>query len=273
MSTSLDRALELLGLIATGTNTLDGLAEAVGVHKSTVLRTLQTLERRSFVRRDHRHRYFIGAAVFELAQLELDGRDIRPVAAPALRDLGARTGQTVHLALYDHGVVSYIDKVESRQPLRMYSRIGLPAALHATAVAKVLLGGLPPDELERVLDTVSFERFTERTIDTPRALVAEVERSRLRGWAQDHEEHERFMNCISAPVFGPDGRIAAAVSVSVPNVVLPYEEVLGFLPAMLETAETISRDLGFTGVIHSVLPEPRATEPPTPESPTERQSP
>ncbi|MFF2050768.1 IclR family transcriptional regulator [Leifsonia sp. NPDC058194] len=244
MSQSLARALDVLDLVSRGVATLDALAEQVGVHKTTVLRLLQTLEQRGFVGRDRSHRYHLGPAVFALAESALDARDVRSAASAALRELAAETGQTVHLATYQDGVVTYIDKVESRQPLRMYSRVGLPAALHATAVAKVLLGGLEATELDRIASGVDFEKYTERTIATPAALVDEVRRSAERGWAEDHEEHETFMNCVGAPVFGADGRIAAAVSVSVPNVVLPYDGVLGLLPALLAATSRISAELG-----------------------------
>jgi DNA-binding IclR family transcriptional regulator len=244
MSQSLARALDVLDLVSRGIASLDALAEEVGVHKTTVLRLLQTLEQRGFVGRDSAHRYHLGPAVFALAETALDARDVRSAASAALRELAAETGQTVHLASYQDGVVTYIDKVESRQPLRMYSRIGLPAALHATAVGKVLLGALGPAELDRVVAGVPFERYTDRTIAGPAELVAEVRRSADRGWAEDHEEHETFMNCVGAPVFGADGRIAAAVSVSVPNVVLPYDGVLGLLPALLAATARISGELG-----------------------------
>lgn len=256
MSQSLARALDVLDLVSRGTATLDALAEEVGVHKTTILRLLQTLEARGFVGRDRSHRYHLGPAVLALAENALDARDVRTAASPALRELAAETGQTVHLATYQDGVVTYVDKVESRQPLRMYSRVGLPAALHATAVGKVLLGALDPAELDRIVAGVPFERYTERTIGSAAELVAEVRRSADRGWAEDHEEHETFMNCVGAPVFGADGRIAAAVSVSVPNVVLPYEGVLGLLPALLAATARISRELGApaSGIPTATLP-------------------
>ena len=262
MSQSLSRALELLDLVARGTNSLDALAAATGVHKTTVMRLLQTLDAHGYVTRDSAYRYHLGSAVFSLAQSALDGLDVRRIAAPTLQALGAATGQTVHLAAYDAGVVTYIDKVESRQPLRMYSRIGLPAALHATAVAKVLLGGLDDAELERVASGVDFERFTDATIRTPGELIREVRLSAERGWAVDHAEHETFMNCVGAPIFAPDGRVAAAVSISVPDQVLSYEQVLGLLPALHDATSAVSADLGFRGASPFVPPAPSTASTP-----------
>lgn len=244
MSQSVARALDVLELVARGICTLDGLSAELGVHKSTVLRLLQTLESRGFAGHDAGHRYRVGPAVFALASAALDSVDVRAAAAPILRELATATGQTVHLAAYQDGVVTYIDKVDARQGLRMYSRIGLPAPLHATAVGKVLLGGMEVAERERVVAGLELPPFTPRTHVTASTLLADVAVSAERGWAEDHEEHETFMNCVGAPVRGPDGRVAAAVSISVPNVVLPHEEVLALLPALIDATTRISAELG-----------------------------
>jgi DNA-binding IclR family transcriptional regulator len=244
VSQSLDRALQLLDLVAGGMATLDELATEVGVHKSTVLRLLQTLGERGFVGHDSAHRYHLGPAVFALSERALESRDVRVAVGQILRELAARTRQTVHLAAYEDGVATYIDKVESRQSLRMSSRIGLPAPLHATAVGKVLLGGLRPDELDRVVRALPFERFTTATIATAEKLVDEVRRSADRGWAEDHGEHETFMNCIGAPVFGADGGVAGAISISVPDAVLPREAVLELVPVLRDAAARASAELG-----------------------------
>ncbi|MGK9148209.1 IclR family transcriptional regulator [Plantibacter flavus] len=266
MSQSLSRALDLLREIVSGTNSLDGLAATAGVHKTTVLRLLNTLEEHGFVTRDAGFRYHLGPAMFELTQTALEEQDVRGVASQHLRALGAATGQTVHLAAYEDGSVFYIDKVESRQPLRMYSRVGLPASLYATGVAKVLLGGLDPAERRRIVNGIVFERYTDKTITDADALLADIERSKERGWAEDHEEHESFMNCVAAPVFGPDGRIAAAVSISVPTMVLPHADVRGLLPQLLATTAAISIELGYAPAeartpSASVTPTTAATEP------------
>src|SRR2546427_414731 len=143
MSQSLDRALTLMDALAEGPQTLDQLAERVGVHKSTVLRLLRTLEAPRFVQRDGIRFYRLGTALFDLAHRALEDRDVRRLVEPALRELNAATGHTVHLASYEGGEVIYIDKYESRHNVRMYSRIGKRAPLHCTAVAKALVAALP----------------------------------------------------------------------------------------------------------------------------------
>ena len=46
--------------------------------------------------------------------------------------------------------------------------------------------------------------------------LEELQTVRRRGWASSSGEREAGVASVSAPVFGPDGRIAAAVSLSGP---------------------------------------------------------
>lgn len=148
----------------------------------------------------------------------------------------------MHLAAYENDSAVYIAKVESTSAVRMYSRIGLVAPLHATAVGKVLTSELPEPRLARALAATDFHAFTARTITTAadyRAALAEV---RVRGWAEDTAEHEEFINCIAAPVRDTTGRVLAAVSISVPDVILTREQVHALLPHLLETTADIEAD-------------------------------
>jgi DNA-binding IclR family transcriptional regulator len=106
----------------------------------------------------------------------------------------------------------------------------------------VLLAAQPKRQQESLLASIDYHAFTPRTITDPDALRDELATVRAQGWAQDRAEHESFINCIGAPVSDRDGRVVGAVSVSVPDVLLNYEQVLELLPDLLATATAISTD-------------------------------
>lgn len=207
-----------------------------------MLRLLRTMEADRFVRRDDAHRYRLGSRLFALADAAREQHVVREVAAPHLRQLNQRTGQTVHLAAWENGEVIYVDKLDSVRSVRMYSQIGVPAALHCTAVGKVLLAAQPKRIREALLESIEYHAFTPQTITDPDALRAELDAVRAQGWAQDRAEHESFINCIGAPVADQHGRIVGAVSISVPDVLLDYGQVLELLPELLATTKAISAD-------------------------------
>jgi DNA-binding IclR family transcriptional regulator len=245
MSQSLDRALTLLGALAEGPKTLDQLAETIGVHKSTVLRLLRTLESHRFVQREGVRYYRLGTALFDLAHRSLEDRDVRRSVEPALRELNALTGHTVHLASYEDGEVVYIDKFESRHQVRMYSRIGKRAALHCTAVAKVLVSAFPDARRREIAASIDYVKKTENTILTPEAYLAELTTVAARGYAIDNSEHEDFIHCVAAPIRGARGEVLAAMSLSVPQVLLDLDGLLALVPDLLRAAEKASVECGY----------------------------
>ena len=242
MSQSLGRALQILVSLGEGDRSLDQLATELDVHKTTVLRLLRTMEAERFVRRDEAHRYRLGSRLFALADASREQHVVRDVAAPHLRKLNQRTGQTVHLAAYENGQVIYIDKLDSVQSVRMYSQVGVPAALHSTAVGKVLLAAQPARQREALLATIEYHQFTPNTITGPDQLRDELDKVRAQGWSHDRAEHESFINCIGAPITERSGRVVGAVSISVPDVLLNYDQVLELLPDLLATTAAIGND-------------------------------
>jgi DNA-binding IclR family transcriptional regulator len=246
MSQSLSRALIILGELGEGAKSLEELANRLDVHKSTVLRLLRTMESERVVRRDAGHRYALGSRLFELANRALEHRDVRTVARPHLSALNASTGQTIHLATLESGEAIYIDKFDATQSVRMYSRIGRPAPLHCTAVGKVLVAGRPRAEWRPIAERIDYVKFTERSIDSPERYLAELEVVAAQDFAEDHEEHESFVNCIGVPVRDGTGAVVAAVSMSVPDLLLNHEQVLATLPQVRAAANAISEELGWS---------------------------
>ncbi|MDN5915369.1 MAG: IclR family transcriptional regulator [Pseudonocardia sp.] len=242
---SVDKALRILVLLGDGPASLDELAAALEVHKTTVLRLLRTLAEDHFVHRDGAHRYHLGARLFELSSRGLDQREVRGIAAPHLAAFNAEHGRTTHLSELVGSEIVYIDKLESHDHVRMASRIGLRAPVHSTAAGKVLVADLPAAELERVLAGTGFARATPNTITTREGYLAELARVREQGWSHDAEENEPSINCIAAPVRSAAGHAVAAVSVSVPDIVMNDDALVALVPSLLAVTERISREYGW----------------------------
>ncbi|MBV2151879.1 IclR family transcriptional regulator [Kitasatospora sp. SUK 42] len=225
MSQSVDRALTLLGSLGDGPVSLEQAAGSLGVHKSTALRLLRTLEEHGFVQRQPDRRYRIGGRVLSLAHRALEEIDVRQVAAPYLAALSARSGYTVQLAVLHDGEVLYVDEVAG-PGAAWPSRIGRRAPVTGTAIGRVLLAGLPEDGVRE------------------QELPSELAAVRLRGWAAESCEHREPVTCVAAPVAGSDGRTVAACALSAPASQVPPTELTRMLPELLCTAEAISLAYG-----------------------------
>ncbi|MQY14831.1 Transcriptional regulator KdgR [Streptomyces sp. RB5] len=242
MSQSVGRALAILPLLAEGPAGLEPVATALGVHKSTALRLLRTLHEHGMVYRQQDGRYRLGARLFTLAAQAAEGLDVREIAHPHLVRLNEACGHTVHLAVREDDTVLYIDKVESRYPVRMYSRIGKPVPVTVAAVAKLLLADLPEPERRSLAERLDYPAYTPRSITGPAQLLVELAQVREQGWATDFGGHEESINCVAAPIRGADGRTVAACSLSAPSVVIDADGLRELLPLLRAAADSISND-------------------------------
>lgn len=134
---------------------------------------------------------------------------------PLLRELTARTGETSHFAVADGSSVTYLAKVDSPHPIRMFSYTGWRGPLHATGVGKALLAHSAKDTIEKVIEA-GLPSFTKQTIVDPHALGCDLDQIRDKGFAIDDGELLEGLYCLAVPVLTHD-RCVGAVSVSGPR--------------------------------------------------------
>ena len=125
----------------------------------------------------------------------------------------------------------------------MYSRIGRAVIPYCSAVGKAILADLDRTGRDAVLDGVVWQRYTDLTIDSRERLDRELALVSARGYATDDREFEAFVNCIAVPIRSSMG-IVGALSVTAIRMVADLDRLKADLPAMRETAELISRELG-----------------------------
>jgi len=245
---SIARALTVLDTLADsqGEVGIVELSQRVALHTSTVHRLLATLAGQGYVRQSpDTGRYALGPKAINLAEAYLGQLDLRRVAHPFLERLTQDTGETANLVIQDGHEALYLDKAESPQSLRIFSRIGRRAPLHCTAVGKVLLANAPPAQVDGLLGEGPLERLTRRTITSVAQLRRELAAVRAQGYALDREECEEGGYCIAVPVRNATGATVAAVGVSSPSVRMSGRRIQELVPAVVRTGREISERLGF----------------------------
>ncbi len=212
---SIDRAFDILELLSQEPRgiAVTELGRRLDLHMSTVHRLLSSLRDLGYVEKDILSgNYKLGLGFVELASLYLNGLELKTEASPFLHQLTQATGQTTFLAIKDGAEVVYIDKAETFDSLRRYTIIGKRIPLHASSLGKAMLSGCSDEDIERIYPDQELTMLTKKTIPTFDALMAEIRRTRDRGWAVDDEENERGTHCVGAPVFDYRDRVIAAVS-------------------------------------------------------------
>ncbi|WP_163577128.1 IclR family transcriptional regulator [Halomonas faecis] len=246
-SQSLVRGLTLLERLAAtpGGLALSELAEAVDLAPSTTHRLLQALHGQGFVTQDAELGVWkIDVKTFRIGNSFLEARDFVATSRPFLRRLTAQTGETANLGIRDGGTAVFLAQSESPQMMRMITRLGSRAPLHASGVGKALMAWLPDDEFERILAERGLARVTANTLHTPEALRADLAEIRRRGYACDREEHAIGLHCVAACLHDEHSTPLAAISVSGPMARIPETRLAELGELVRDTAAEITARLG-----------------------------
>ena len=192
---------------------LSALVERTGLPKTTVYRLVSVLVERGWAKETGRG-YGLGYLPLRAAASLERSLDIRHEALPFLTKLRDELDETVHLATLDQEFrVVYLEKIVPHVQAvgLMRSRVGSTAPAYATGVGKAMLACLSEPELSRFFAQVRLVAYTD-----PKALEADLDQVRRRGYAICDEEHEAGVACIAAAIRGRQGEPVAAISLSGP---------------------------------------------------------
>jgi DNA-binding IclR family transcriptional regulator len=241
---SVDRALSILQVVAQhGALGVSEIAQAVGVHKSTVFRLLLTLESRGMVVQSHdRGEYRLGYAVAQLAGGLTARQDLTLVSRNTTQLLADTVGETVNVAIHDGTAVISIDQHTGPSAITAVDWVGRRGPLHATAAGKVFLAF--PDSEGRPEIPAELVAYTSHTVSDAEALQRQLGEVRDRGWSVSRGEQEEGLVAVGAPIRDFDGAVVAAVVVSGPNFRMTDEAVPAVAERTVAAAEEISHRNG-----------------------------
>ena len=250
MIQSLQRGLTILEIVGKKG---DGLSMAevsreIGLHPSTTFHLVRTLTTLGYLAQDERTKeYLLGSKVFQLAAAAWTESQLVRISAPLLAESAQRTGETSHLAIFEHGEVIVVNKCEGSSPIRLSERIGHPRPAHCTAIGKVLLAHLPEAELKVFLGGPELKPATPRSITSIPILEQELTRVRAQGYAFDDEEFTQGIRCLAAPVRNFTGNVVAAIGISGPVWRVSLDRVAELTEFVKDVGRRMSLELGYAG--------------------------
>ncbi|HRN75168.1 IclR family transcriptional regulator [Ottowia sp.] len=205
---AVDRALTLLSVFGDGDTSLSlaELAERTGLYKSTVLRLLASLEHAGFMQRQDDGRYRLGAELARLGGLYTASFSLGAVVVPMLRALVEQTGESAAFHVRerrgDEWLRLCLYRVDSPQLVRDHVRAGDVLPADRGAGGRVLQAFSEPAPGEARGSAAGREL---------RALIRE------QGYYAAIGDRTPELAGISAPVFQRDGRLAGAITLSMPS--------------------------------------------------------
>jgi DNA-binding IclR family transcriptional regulator len=218
-SPAVDRALSVIEVLAASAEprTLTALAKEARIPLTTCSAIMQTLEQRGYATREvvgRSHMWRLTLALFALGT-QLTGRlDLPSLAQPSLRGLAAETGMPSHVGVLDGANVVYLAKGATEGFVQFNTYPGKTAPFNLTALGRAIAAYLPPGELAPLLEHAKPGRGPKWHASDARAMLDELARVRLDGYAVEDEEEEPDIACVAAPIFDADGAVVASVGVT-----------------------------------------------------------
>lgn len=209
--------------------------------KPTIHRLCATLEGAGFLKRalDGR-RYTVGPRLRLMALSFLHTEEQQVLMRAVLERISKKIGETANISVPDQNRMQYIDRVETRWPLRVQFPVGSHVPLHCTSAGKMYLSSMRPAARARLLQHLTLEKHAANTITDVKALEADLAEISERGYSTDNEEFIDGMVAVAVPVSDGAGRLLATLSIFAPAVRMSLESAIDWVPDLREAADDLT---------------------------------
>jgi DNA-binding IclR family transcriptional regulator len=233
--------LEILAGLPDGA-TLSELGSRLGISMASIFRLVGGLEELGYVRREEKtKRYSVTQKLLLLGQPHSGRRSLVECALEPMRRVLAATGETTQLCCLADASCVILEQLPALHPFKYVVDLGSRVSLHCCAPGKAILAFLPDDALDAVLARLKFEKHTERTITSRKALLVELERIRACGHALDRGEHFDGIHCVAAPLLDRHGHTIAAITIAGPATRIPASRFAEFSRTLIAEASDAAR--------------------------------
>jgi DNA-binding IclR family transcriptional regulator len=127
---------------------------------------------------------------------------------------------------------------------QLTDRVGVVRPAHCTALGKIILASLRPEQLDRFFQRVELKPSTPKSITDVAALLREITEIRRTGIAFDDGEFNPEVRCVAVPVTDFTGQVIGALGISGPIWRLSNQALHNSAEIVRAAATRLSLDFG-----------------------------
>lgn len=203
-------------------------------------RSLLTLQALGYLESDGKRFWMMPKALL-VAHAYLSSRPTPSLAQPLLDALSERTRESASLGklLDDDAII--IARSTARRSLSTGLGIGSRLPAYCSALGRVLLASLPPQEAEARVRAMPRRALTPRTVFEADEVLDLIARCREEGYAGNDGELELGVRSMAVPVHDRSGVVVAGMSIAVRVERMEFVEFRdAFLPSLLKARNTLA---------------------------------
>lgn len=223
--------------------TLTEVAGRTGLTRAGARRILLTLQTLGYVESDGKQ-FALTPRILDLGFAYLSSMPMWNIAEPVMEALVEEVKESCSAGVLEGTDIMYVLRVSTRKIMRNSLGVGSRLPAYCTSIGRMLLAGLPDEEVVALLEASPREARTRHTLTDVHALLAKVQQARRQGWCMVNQELEEGLVSMAAPVVNRAGRTIAALNISGQvNRTAPRQMQETMLPALRAAAAEVSRRL------------------------------
>ena len=242
----IDKGLKILNLFTPETPSLSlkDIGLQTRINPTSTFRFVDTFIQLGYLKKDARTKLIkLGPMALALSHKILKSFDMLQIIKPHIDDAFEKLNVTIDSALIDDGRLVLLYRREAKDTLTFRLPL-LSPHIHCSALGKAYLSKIPEEALARTLDGLTFTRRTPFSLGSRSAVMADLRRTRERGYAVNNEEYVLGLISIGAPLVNEEGAVLGALSFDVSTVQFTVEEAeKRFAPAVLRLVKDIQPSL------------------------------
>ena len=222
-------------------------ARLLGISSSASGRLLAALRNEGVVIQYPESRsYSLGGRVIRWAGTYTATSDLNVHALPYMKRILNETNETVSLYVVEGNERVCVERLESRQNVRIVEMVGQRLKLYAGSGGRAILAFMEESEIERILQIAATEIDPEHAAEEIYQIRTQLQAVRQTGYAISHGEWLTEASGIASPILNDKGNPIGSVSISGPSQRFQDEAKLKeYANLLLNYMQKISNDLGF----------------------------
>lgn len=240
------RSMDILNLFIDHTElSFQEIIDLSGIPKTSVYRMLTSLEEMQFIEKGTDLKYRLGLIFLKFGSLVSSRLDIRQIAYPVMKELHEDVEEAVNLIVQQEDEAVYIEKIDLKQKVRLFTAVGRTSPLYAGACSRIILSFLPDDKVRQYIENTKLKQFSKGTITDKDKLYGLIKQARKDGYTVSSSELEDHTCSVAAPIFDHNGDVVAGLSIAGIEANYQEEDIKVYSQKVIEAANEISAKLGY----------------------------
>ncbi|MDP4092914.1 MAG: IclR family transcriptional regulator [Bacillota bacterium] len=248
---AVERAIQILELIATSTNSLSlkELSDQLEIPSASAYRIVKCLQGYGYIREAQfeSNKYRLGYKISFLAENMNADNDLIYIAKPYLQNLSEKTGHACQLGILLSDCATIIDQAIPKNSITIIAKFWENIPINISASGKLLTAMMPTEERKAFIAKAwkLVSKVTPYTVTDMNYFLKEIDTIRGQQYATDFEEYSIGIGCIAVPVYDYTNNAIAALGLTGHIIDYKDKEQFEFMLNLLRQAsKEVSEKLG-----------------------------